>query len=166
MAEEGAQPAAQLQQPALRVARDDLRAPRTFHGALGGPVEDVVHGAHHRAARGTLLDATRVESFAGRALGALAAGALRDDERLHEIGPQRCQRGPHAEHRPAARAGEIGELSHQALLVLTFDVPLDGKEPYVAASSDDGGLTSEEKVGVIVIVGVAVGASVAIAASN
>ena len=46
--------------------------------------------------------------------------------------------------------------------VRAFDVPLDGKERYMTASSE---LTTDEKVGVIVVVGVAIGASVAIALS-
>ena len=44
--------------------------------------------------------------------------------------------------------------------VRAFDVPLDGKERYMTASSD---LTTDEKIGVIVVVGVAIGASVALA---
>lgn len=48
--------------------------------------------------------------------------------------------------------------------VRAFDIPLNGKEPrYVAASSE---LSSEEKWGVIVIVAVAVGATIAIAAAS
>ncbi len=46
--------------------------------------------------------------------------------------------------------------------VRAFDVPLDGKERYMAASSE---LTTDEKIGVIVVVGVAIGASVALALS-
>lgn len=44
--------------------------------------------------------------------------------------------------------------------VRAFDIPLDGKERYMAASSE---LTTDETIGVIVVLGVAIGASVAIA---
>ena len=44
--------------------------------------------------------------------------------------------------------------------VRAFDVPLDGKERYMTASSE---LTKDETIGVIVVVGVAIGASVALA---
>ena len=47
--------------------------------------------------------------------------------------------------------------------VRAFDVPLDGKERYMTASSE---LSTDEKVGVIIIIGVAVGASVALALAN
>ena len=43
-----------------------------------------------------------------------------------------------------------------------FGVPLDGKERYMAASSE---LSSEEKVGVIIILVVAIGGAIAIAAA-
>lgn len=44
--------------------------------------------------------------------------------------------------------------------VRAFGVPVDGKERYVSASSD---LTGEEKVGVIIILAVAIGGAVALA---
>jgi hypothetical protein len=47
--------------------------------------------------------------------------------------------------------------------VRAFDVPLNGKERYMTASSE---LSSEEKVGVIIILGVAIGAGVAIALAD
>ena len=47
--------------------------------------------------------------------------------------------------------------------VRAFDVPLDGKERYMAASSD---LSTDEKIGVIIIVGIAVGGAVALAVAN
>ncbi len=47
--------------------------------------------------------------------------------------------------------------------VRAFGVPLAGKERYMTASSD---LTSEEKIGVIVILAVAIAVPVAIALSD
>jgi len=47
--------------------------------------------------------------------------------------------------------------------VRAFDIPLNGKEPRPELMSANAELSSEEKAGVILIVGVAIGASVAIA---
>jgi hypothetical protein len=47
--------------------------------------------------------------------------------------------------------------------VRAFGVPLDGKERYMTASSE---LTSEEKIGVIVILAVAIAVPVALAVSD
>jgi len=47
--------------------------------------------------------------------------------------------------------------------VRAFGVPVDGKERYMTASSE---LTSEEKIGVIVILAVAIAVPVALAVSD
>jgi len=47
--------------------------------------------------------------------------------------------------------------------VRAFDIPLNGKEPRAELLSANSELSSEEKLGVLLIVGVAIGASVAIA---
>src|SRR6185503_1534940 len=96
---------------------------------MRGTMEDVVHRPHRKAARRTLLDPAGVQPLAIRALAPLPAGALGDDEGLHEIGPERGQRRPHAEHRAAARPREVAELPDQALLLLALHHAFDGQGP-------------------------------------
>jgi hypothetical protein len=49
--------------------------------------------------------------------------------------------------------------------VNAFGVPLRGEPRYLSASTDDEGLSTEEKLGVILLVGIAIGGAIALGAA-